>query len=341
MRLPSSRWRWLVAACGLGLLAGALFWVAERLLAQSPRSPAEVAQQEKIPAPFSASRAEQYLAEIVAIGPRQSGSTGMAKQQQLLLAFFSKQGGAAELQKFPARDPLTGKTLELANLIVRFRPQATKRYLLCAHYDTRPYPDEDKKNPRGLFVGANDGGSGVAALMEMSHHLSTLPESIGVDFVLFDGEELVYDSQRDPYFLGSTHFARTYAQQQQELSGAFKPYEAGVLLDMIGDRELQIFYEQNSWNYARKVTLEIWGTAERLGIRAFQPRIRHTVRDDHLPLNEIARIPTTDLIDFDYPRPGFRQQSYWHTTADTIDKCSGHSLVSVIYVLHTWLKERG
>jgi glutaminyl-peptide cyclotransferase len=292
-----------------------------------------------VPAKFDAARAFGYLERIVAFGPRPSGSPAMRDQQAFLKQFFETQGCEVEMQTFDHRHPETGERVEMVNVIARFQPDAKNRYLICAHYDTRPFPDSDRSDPKGVFVGANDGGSGAAALMEFSHHLSDLPATVGVDLVLFDGEELVYQSDRDPYFIGSTYFANQYVIEQKN-ADARRPYIAGVLLDMIGDRELQLYYERNSWNYAREVTLEVWSTAKQLGITAFQPRIRHLVRDDHLPLNTIAKIPTTDLIDFDYPRPGLRQQSYWHTTEDTVDKCSGESIVAVIYVLHTWLSSK-
>lgn len=310
-------------------------WAAYRVW-NGPAATSQAADEWAIPSEFDADRAFGYLEKIVSFGPRPSGSEGMQQQQDFLREFFAEAGAEVELQQFDTRHPQSGERVVMANLIARFRPAAPRRYLLCAHYDTRPFPDEDPVDPRGVFVGANDGGSGTAALMEMSHHIDRLPEHIGVDIVLFDGEELVYDSQRDPYFLGSTYFAREYADRDRR--GAVRsPYVAGVLLDMIGDRELQLYYERNSWNYAREVTVEIWSTARRLGIDAFKPRLRHAVRDDHLPLNQIAKIPTTDIIDFDYPRPGFRHQSYWHTREDTLDKTSGRSLVAVIFVVHSWL----
>lgn len=329
-----SRGRTLVLLAALAI-AGTAAWGLYRVW-NGPASPSQAAGGWEIPAEFDADRAYGYLETIVGFGPRPSGSEGMQQQQEFLREFFTEAGAEVELQKFDTRHPQHGDRVVLANLIARFRPAAPQRYLLCAHYDTRPFPDQDPEDPRGVFVGANDGGSGTAALMEMSHHIEKLPEHIGVDIVLFDGEELVYESERDPYFLGSTYFARHYADQQRR--GAIRhPYVAGVLLDMVGDRELQLYYERNSWNYAREVTVEIWSTARRLGIDAFKPRLRHVVRDDHLPLNQIAGIPTTDIIDFDYPRPGFRHQSYWHTREDTLDKTSGRSLVAVVYVVHSWL----
>jgi hypothetical protein len=329
----------IIIACTAVLIV-AVVGLAIGFWPKSENTPMVAAPAWPIPAEYDADRAYEYLRQVAAIGPRPSGSPGMIRQQQMLEEYFQAAGAEVEMQAFPIRHPETGEQIEMVNVIARFRPEVEKRYLICAHYDTRPYPDRDPVNPRGVFVGANDGASGVAALMEMAHHIPQLPANVGVDLVLFDGEELVYDPQRDPYFLGSEYFAKQYVMQQA--SAERRPgYVAGVLLDMIGDRELQLYYERNSWNYARDITVEIWSTAKRLRIPAFQPRIRHLVRDDHLNLNQIAKIPTTDLIDFDYPRPGFRQQSYWHTTEDTVDKCSGQSIVAVVYVLHTWLANKG
>jgi hypothetical protein len=285
-----------------------------------------------IPAPYDADRAFRYLVEICDLGPRPSASEAMLRQQEMLTQFFEQRGGAVELQPFRTRHPETGESVELANLIARWHPDRPKRYLLAAHYDTRPFPDRDPVNPRGRFVGANDGASGVAALMELSHHIDRLPKDVGIDIVLFDGEELVFKEMRDEYFLGSTHFAQQYVAEPPAI-----PYQAGILLDMVGDKELAIYYERNSWKYARELTKSIFDTAQELGVDAFIPRLRHEIRDDHLPLNLIAKIPTTDLIDFDYPRPGIGAPRYWHTTQDVPENCSGHSLATVVYVVHQWL----
>ena len=108
--------------------------------------------------------------------------------------------------------------------------------------------------------------------------------------------------------------------------------------DMIGDRELKIYYEGNSLRYARPIAQQVWSVARKLRVRAFVPRKSHTVQDDHLPLNRIAGIPTIDIIDFDYPRPGFGAPSYWHTELDVPENCSGESIAAVIWVVHAWLK---
>ena len=141
------------------------------------------------------------------------------------------------------------------------------RVLLCAHYDTRPFPDRDRFRPKGRFVGANDGGSGVAVLMELAHRLADLPGTLGVDLVLFDGEELVYDEAGE-YFLGSTYFARQYAAQPPPAQ-----YRWGVLLDMVGDSQLRLLQEINGlrWQDTRPLISSIWGVAKRLGVRSLCP----------------------------------------------------------------------
>jgi Zn-dependent M28 family amino/carboxypeptidase len=182
-------------------------------------------------------------------------------------------------------------------------------------------------------VGANDGASGVAILAELGHHMASVAE-VGVDFVLFDGEEFVFDDDRDKYFIGSEYFARDYATKPPT-----HRYRYGVLLDMVGDANLQIFQEGNSvtWRDSAPLVYDIWRTARGLGVREFIPRPGHTIRDDHLALHDIAGIPSCDIIDFDYPRPGARG-SYWHTTLDTPDKCSPLSLAKVGWVVLEWLK---
>ncbi len=276
--------------------------------------------------PINGNRAYGYLKQVCAIGPRRSGSEGMTKQQKLLTKHFEQLGGKVSLQKFRY---VAYPRIAFANLIVQWHPDAKQRILLCAHYDTRPFPDRDKKNPRGTFIGANDGGSGVAVLMELAHAIHGQRLNVGVDFVLFDAEEYVFDDTRDRYFLGSEWFATKYVATANTRS--FK-YKWGVLLDMVGDKNLEIYIEKNSFRQAktRRLVREIWGTAKRLGVREFFPRVKHTIKDDHLALIRVAKIPTCDLIDFDYP--------HWHTQADTPDKCSASSLGKVGAVMLEWLK---
>jgi Zn-dependent M28 family amino/carboxypeptidase len=252
--------------------------------------------------------------------------------------FFKELGIEVEYQRFSTKHPLTNRPVPLANMIVRWHPERAERILMCAHYDTRPLPDRDP-NPRlrkeGVFLGANDGASGVSVLMELGHHVKRLPKRYGLDFVFFDAEELVYSDRRDPYFLGSEYFAKKYVKEDRDYE-----YLAGVLLDMVGDSKLSIFQEQHSmaWPETRPIVQGIWDTAARLGVTEFIPRIGYVVRDDHLPLYKIAGIPVCDVIDFHYPNHPDHGNSWWHTTNDAPGKCSAESLGKVGLVMLEWLR---
>jgi hypothetical protein len=249
----------------------------------------------------------------------------MVRQRALLETHFTELGATVGYQEFDAVHPQTGAPVRLANMVVSWHPERTSRVLLGCHYDTRPFPDRDPvpANRTRPFIGANDGASGVALFMELGHHVPHVAASYGVDFVFFDAEELIY-STRDKYFLGSNYFATQYRDAPPA-----HQYVCGVLVDMIGDKDLRVFQERYSLSYAPTVTRSVWEAAARAGVREFVARRKHEVRDDHLPLNEIARIPTCDLIDFDYP--------HWHTRNDVPAACSGESLVKVGRVLLEWL----
>ncbi|TWU25619.1 M28 family peptidase [Bythopirellula polymerisocia] len=287
------------------------------------------------PTSFNGKRSYEYLRQLCDLGNRMSGSPGMQKQQELLAKHFEKLGGQVTWQRFSARHPITRQPVPMANLIVQWNPESKERILLCAHYDTRPLPSQDldpRQRREGLFLGANDGASGTAVLMELAHHIKSLPDRYGLDFVLFDAEEMVYSDRTDPYFLGSEYFAREYRKNERDYS-----YVAGVLLDMVGDAKLSIYQERNSvaWDDTRPIVQGIWETAARLGVNEFIPQVRYEVRDDHLPLHNIGGIPVCDVIDFEYPD---RRNSYWHTTADTPGRCSADSLGKVGLVMLEWLR---
>ncbi len=276
--------------------------------------------------PFDGSQAYEYLKEICAIGPRVSGSTGMTRQQKMLTEHFQKAGGKVQRQEFKVRHPNTGAAVEMANLVIQWHPERKERILLCAHYDTRPFPDQDRRNPRGRFIGANDGASGVAVLMELARHMPKFDSLLGVDFVLFDGEELVY-KDGDPYFYGSERFATNYVKDPP----AHK-YRWGVLLDMVGDKDLRLLKEGHSveWEDTRPLVDDIWQVAASLGVREFVPDVGTKVLDDHTKLHDIGKIPCIDIIDFEYPA--------WHTEQDVPGNCSALSLGKVGWVVHEWLK---
>ena len=290
--------------------------------------------------PFDGQAAYRWIEKLCQMGPRVSGTGGMKKQREVLIEHFQGLGGKVELQEFAVRHPVSGGRVPMANLIVRWHPDRTGRILFCAHYDTRPYPDRDP-NPaerKGIFLGANDGASGVAVLAELGRHMSKFHSKLGVDFVLFDGEELVY-TDRDRYFLGSEYFARQYEADQERQC----EYRAGVLLDMVGDQYLELYQERNGlrWRDSRWIVETIWEKARDLGVTEFINRPYSTdLRDDHIMLHDYGGIPACDIIDFSY-RSRDRRRNYWHTRADTPDKCSALSLAKVGWVIHEWLKDEG
>lgn len=284
-------------------------------------------------ADFDGQAAFEYLKQIVDIGPRVSTSAGMLKQIEFLTSHFEELGGQVFRQPFQVKHPETGNLVELNNLIVRWHPERKQRLLICCHYDTRPFPDRDPVNPRGLFLGANDGASGVALLCELGRFIPAMEGKYGIDFVFFDGEEFVFVYRRDPMFLGSTFFAQEYLKRR----GNWR-YQYGILVDMVADADLQIYMEGNSMNYCPRLTRSIWAVAKSLAVEEFRPETRHTIRDDHIPLNEIARIETCNIIDFDYPNPE-KGNIYWHTEKDVAENCSADSLGKVGRVVLEWLRQ--
>ena len=288
------------------------------------------------PQPFNGQRAYDYLKQVCDIGPRPSGSNGMKRQQELLTKHFESLGAKVTMQQVPPlRHPLSGRPVPAANLGVQWNQTAPERILLCAHYDTRPFPDmeRDPRLRQRPFIGANDGGSGVALLMELGHHMPQLTGKYGVDFVFFDAEEFIF-GERGVYFIGSEFFAREYVRNPPA-----HRYVAGILLDMVGDKRLSIAQEGHSrmWPDTRPLVKEIWAMAVSLGIDEFQHREGPRVRDDHLALRNIGRIPTIDIIDFEYPD---RRNSYWHTTKDVVENCSAESLGKVGLVVQHWLRSK-
>lgn len=263
------------------------------------------------PAKFDGERAFILLKEQCNFGPRHPGSEGHAKTRKYLLDKLSELTDFVKTQDFVHPDQSV--ELQLTNIIASFQPDKKKRVLLCAHWDTRPFADKDPDSTlRGQPVpGANDGASGVAVLLEIARIIPLEEPNWGVDIVLFDGEDGGKEGDQLGYCLGSTHFAGNL--------GGYRP-EFGILLDMIGDKELTVYKEGYSYSYARRYVDLIWSKAKDLKLSCFKDSVKHMVYDDHVPLLN-AGIPTVDLIDFDYP--------YWHTTSDTPDKCSPESLQKI------------
>jgi hypothetical protein len=309
----------------LALLSGLLAVLTART--QSPPSQfASDRPQQPEPVPFDGNRAMSYLETICKIGPRISGSNGMAKQQEMLFKHFKSCGARVDFQRYQAKQTSQRDPVEMANLIAHFHPDRPRRVILAAHYDTRPIADQEPniRKWHDPFVSANDGGSGVALLMELAHHIQGMKTTLGIDIVLFDGEEFVHESG-DSLFFGSRQFAAAYRKQKQPPVTI-----AAIVLDMIGGKDARFPIEQNSWFNASLLVQDIWNTAEGLGCSAFQKRPGSFVQDDHMPLNR-AGIPSVDIIDFSY--------RHWHRLSDLPENCSADSLETVAKVLSVWLQK--
>lgn len=266
--------------------------------------------------PFDGARAHGYLVDQCEMGHRAPNSEGHERCRRYLVQFFRERTPSVTEQTFAYTDR-SGITLNLCNIIASFRPTEGARVLLGAHWDTRPRADRDSDPVmRDLpILGANDGASGVAVLMEVANAVVSHPPPVGVDIVLFDGEDYGEEGQTDEYLLGSKHFVATTRE--------YHPRWA-VVVDMVGDSDLDIFKERVSLARAPAVVEMIWEEAARQGASSFHPWPGHTVMDDHWPLLEKG-IPCINIIDFDYP--------YWHTHADTPERCSPESLTEVGRVL--------
>ncbi len=262
---------------------------------------------------FDGQRAFSYLVEQCQFGPRNPGSVGHQKAKKYFLDKLSQHTNFVKIQDLVHSNQKQKVELKLTNIIASFYPDKTERVLLCAHWDTRPFADKDPDTALQAepILGANDGASGVAVLLEVARVISQKETLWGVDIVLFDGEDGGAEGDVDGFCLGSKYFAKNM--------GDYRP-RFGILLDMIGDKDLTIYREGYSSRYAKMFLDSVWSRAESLDLFCFKDSVKYFVYDDHVPLL-VAGIQVIDLIDFDYP--------FWHTTSDTPDKCSPESFQKI------------
>lgn len=283
---------------------------------QQPQTEAKAHPAASLPA-FHADAAFAALKAQTDFGPRTPNSKGHDACLDYLVSELQKSAETVTKQNFTEQG-YHGEVLPLTNVFASFNKQSPTRVLLVAHWDTRPRADQDpvEANRSKPILGANDGASGVAVLLELARVMKQTPPPVGVDILFVDGEDYGESSDLDKYFLGAKYFVK-------HLPSGYKPV-FGILLDMIGQADLRIPMEQNSMASAPNVIGLVWNAAQELGITQFVAVPGDQIEDDHLALNQ-AGIPTIDLIDFQYP--------YWHTLGDTPDKCSPESLEAVGRVL--------
>ena len=268
---------------------------------------------------FDKDNAFRYLVEQCEFGPRNPNSNGYKQCLDYLQKTLAGFADTILLQPFVLDDLVNEENYDLTNIIARFKMDEPEQLLIGAHWDTRPWADEDpdpeKRNDP--IIGANDGASGVAVILELARIFNASPPPIGVTLVLFDGEDMGRSGIPKSYAQGSLAFAKDLPIE--------KPDEA-IILDMIGDAELHIPIERYSYKQNRKLVKKLWGLAKVLRLDAFESRIVHTIYDDHVPLWVEAKIPAIDIIDFNYPNS---YSNYWHTTQDLPENCSAESLGQV------------
>jgi len=276
---------------------------------------------------FDASRAFDHLQAQCDLGPRHPNSDGAQAAIEYYRRILEPLADRFHLQQFEVKDPYSSESLKLTNVVARFQPEKVQRIILCAHWDTRPRAEYDPISPEQPMIGANDGASGVAVLLEIARHLQANPVNPGIDIVLFDGED--YGKPRDlqHYLLGSRYYAdHPLPPMAQQV----------ILVDMVGDADLQLKVDPVSYRAAPRLIEEIWTLGTQLGYDQFQFVAGASMYDDHVPFIEKG-IPAIDIIDFEYPGPG---NAYWHTHEDTPDKCSPESLEVVGNTLLSWLYQQ-
>lgn len=293
---------------------------------------------------FNADSAYQFVAMQTQFGPRVPETKAHTACAEWLAAKLNEFADTVIVQDFRTR-LYNGKGIDGQNIVGVFHPEAKKRIVLCAHWDSRPYADHDpdKANTRTPIDGANDGASGVGVLLECARQfkLQELPEKLGIDIVLFDLEDYgphqdqaleYYDEEVNHWALGSQYWSKN-----PHVYG-YKAFY-GILLDMVGGTNPNFPKEYYSQAYAIWVSNKVWRVAYDLGYRPyFNNELGTMVSDDHLPMNEIAGIPTIDLIDLQPSSSNGCFPEVWHTVNDNlenIDKTTlgivGDVLLHVVY----------
>ena len=315
------------------LLLSVLFWVS---CGSKQPKPATQPQTAIVVPTFNADSAYHYTAAQVAFGPRVPNSEAHHACGDWLESELSRFGAKVTAQNITLR-AYDGTVLAARNIIGSYKPELRKRVLLCAHWDSRPWADADPdpKNHRTPILGANDGASGVGVLLEVARQLQAQPTEIGVDILFFDAEDYGTHadekefSESNTWCLGSQYWVRV-----PHTANYMARY--GILLDMVGGKDARFHREGYSDYFAKHIVDKVWAAAHASGNGQWFPYADGgVITDDHLPINQIARIPCIDIIGH-YPETGFAPT--WHTLDDTMENidpavlCAvGQTVLQVIY----------
>lgn len=295
---------------------------------------------------FNADSAYAFTKAQCDFGPRPMNTYAHGTCTEWIIRKFEQYGCKVTTQKADLKG-YDGTVLHACNIMAQYRPELTTRILLCAHYDTRPWADNDPDpaNWRKPIIAANDGASGVGVMIEVARMLqevasgahNTVALDLGVDFVCFDAEDwgtprwADVEDKADSWALGAQYFAAHLPEG----------YEAryGILLDMVGGQGAKFYQEAMSQQFAGQIVKKVWKAARRAGYGSYFPKATGgAITDDHIPMNEVAKIPTIDIIPY---YPDCRQSSFgptWHTLADDMEhidkatlKAVGQTLVEVLF----------
>jgi glutaminyl-peptide cyclotransferase len=309
----------------------------------SKESTATVETKPTVTAPsFNADTAYSYVAEQVAFGPRVPNTAAHKKTASWIINELKESGLEVTEQDFKATT-YDGKTLDAQNIIASYNPSAQKRILLAAHWDSRPFADQDDERKTGAIDGANDGASGVAVLLEIARTIAAaeVKPTVGIDFIFFDAEdwgapdgyEGANNLEYGGYCLGSAYWSKNL--HKPNYSAYF-----GILLDMVGAKGATFRHEGYSMQVAPSVVKNVWKTASNIGYSQVFVNEKMagggSITDDHLPVIQNAKIPMIDVIDTKTGDDTFFEA--WHTHDDDMDiidkntlKAVGQTVLQVLY----------
>lgn len=288
---------------------------------------------------FNADSAYSFIAEQCLFGPRVPNSEAHRKCGDYLVNKFKSYGATVVEQKTNLK-AFDGTILDVRNIIASFNPQHEVRYLICGHWDSRPWADNDPDpaNWGKPVMGANDGASGVGVMLELARAIQSQPMNIGIDLICFDAEdygvpqwENRYEDTSSSWCLGSQYWS-SYPH--------YYGYRAryGILLDMVGGMGCTFSKEGYSTHYAPQIVDLVWKTAAQLGYGQFFPRRNGGyITDDHVPVNETLRVPCINIVPYFTDGPSNFGPT-WHTVKDDINhidknvlKAVGQTVLQVIY----------
>lgn len=286
---------------------------------------------------FHADSAYTFIQKQVDFGPRVPNTEGHRKTKEWLIEKFKSYGLEVQTQEFQSKT-YDNQLWNLTNIIASYKPEASKRILLAAHWDTRRMADKDTERMNEPIDGANDGGSGVGVLLEIARILGTasLQPEVGIDIILFDGED-----DGEPEFANTRNNSQIWwclGSQYWSLNPHKKGYSAyyGILVDLVGAKGARFYREGYSMQFARNIVNKVWNHAANLGFSDFFiMRDAPEIIDDHVFVNRDAKIPMIDIIEFS---PDFGFGHYHHTHKDNMElidpktlKAVGQTVLFTIY----------